>query len=598
MPSIEPSLQDSLVSSLIRRVFISAGHIFIRRLEKAADRASEANRETLRKILQRNQNTRFGREHAFAQALASPDLESAYRQQAPVRRYADFEADIERIKRGESNILIADAVTGIAASAGTTGAMKMVPVTAAHLRPAVQFMGMMEGTIAHRHFLGGQPRQKGICLLSYAGKPLETESGLKVGAASGMGIKKMKPMLHHIWVSPPDTYTVEDDATARYLHALYGLRYRQTEYVIATFAPYVLQWIAVMLDWWEELVEDIELGTLSQRLVLPEDTRKRLEAGLTPDPRRAAEVRRAFEAGFEGILPRLWPNLKYIDSVVTGSFAIHQPALNYYAGGVPLYSSFYGMSEVSIGVGLWPDRLGEYMLFLGAAYYEFIQVEDGEFAGDHPDAPPRTVTLEDLESGKYYEVVVTTYAGLYRYRTGDVIKMVGHYKSAPVIQFSHRRGLAMDLVSEKTTEQQVRAAVEGLLPAWLGERAALRDFTTSGDVDSIVPQYVFYLELIGLHHEKAKATLDEAAALIDKALRTSNYLYYRCRKRGVLGAPKVKLVEPGTFDALQSRLVERHPTQNRTQIKIPVNLKAKELVSIMEDRVLAESMHSRLSAAD
>ena len=51
----------------------------------------------------------------FAEILASPDLEAAYHRQVPVSRYADYEADIESIKRGESNILFADVVTGIAA---------------------------------------------------------------------------------------------------------------------------------------------------------------------------------------------------------------------------------------------------------------------------------------------------------------------------------------------------------------------------------------------------------------------------------------------------------------------------------------------------
>lgn len=46
--------------------------------------------------------------------------------------------------------------------------------------------------------------------------------------------------------------------------------------------------------------------------------------------------------------------------------------------------------------------------------------------------------LRQVELKQQYEVVLTTPMGLYRYRTGDVIKITGFYHQCPVYEFQHR----------------------------------------------------------------------------------------------------------------------------------------------------------------
>ena len=43
-----------------------------------------------------------------------------------------------------------------------------------------------------------------------------------------------------------------------------------------------------------------------------------------------------------------------------------------------------------------------------------------------------------VTEGEMYELVVTNYRGLYRYRTSDVIKIVGHYNQIPLYRFCYR----------------------------------------------------------------------------------------------------------------------------------------------------------------
>lgn len=51
------------------------------------------------------------------------------------------------------------------------------------------------------------------------------------------------------------------------------------------------------------------------------------------------------------------------------------------------------------------------------------------------------VKLVDTKLGQEYELVVTTYVGLYRYRIGDVLKVAGFKNKAPQFNFVCRKTL-------------------------------------------------------------------------------------------------------------------------------------------------------------
>ena len=43
------------------------------------------------------------------------------------------------------------------------------------------------------------------------------------------------------------------------------------------------------------------------------------------------------------------------------------------------------------------------------------------------------LTMDQLEIGRSYELVVTTLSGLYRYKTGKTITVVGRYHDTPTV---------------------------------------------------------------------------------------------------------------------------------------------------------------------
>ena len=51
---------------------------------------------------------------------------------------------------------------------------------------------------------------------------------------------------------------------------------------------------------------------------------------------------------------------------------------------------------------------------------------------------PETLLIDEVREGESYELVITNIDGLYRYRQGDVIKVVGFHNKSPIIEVRFR----------------------------------------------------------------------------------------------------------------------------------------------------------------
>lgn len=97
-----------------------------------------------------------------------------------------------------------------------------------------------------------------------------------------------------------------------------------------------------------------------------------------------------------------------------------------------------------------------YVVIPDTVFYEFIPFE--EIYKDNP----KTLLINELKVGERYEVVITNYAGLYRYRLGDVVKVVDYYNNSPEIEFLFRKNQVLNMVAEKTNEEQLTSAIKNV----------------------------------------------------------------------------------------------------------------------------------------
>jgi hypothetical protein len=187
-------------------------------------------------------------------------------------------------------------------------------------------------------------------------------------------------------------------------------------------------------------------------------------------------------------------------------------------------------------------------------FFEFVPEEQR-------DDPNQTfLTSDELESNREYYIYFTTSAGLYRYDINDVVRVVDWYRNTPVIQFV-RKGQGMtSITGEKLTESQVTGALLGAVESGGFD---VRHFTACVQWGE-PPRYALYAELGG---EMTTERCRDFVRAIDRSLCEQNIEYEAKRESQRLGAPVLKRVAPGTYQALrQKRVAEGAP---ESQVKIP-----------------------------
>ncbi|XP_066554528.1 GH3 domain-containing protein isoform X2 [Amia ocellicauda] len=332
---------------------------------------------------------------------------------------------------------------------------------------------------------------------------------------------------------------------------------------------------------WQELVEDVERGRVNPGLDIEEVVRHSLDAWLRPDRHRAAQLRAQLEQGFQGIARRLWPRLNLVLAVDSGSNQVYGERLReYYCQGVSFYSPFYAATEGLIGVNLWPEREPrQYLLCPRSMLCEFIP--EGSLEEEHP----ATLLMDQVKVGECYELAVTNAAGLYRYRIGDVVKVVEFHKQCPIVEFQYRRGQMLNVRGEKVTEQLFYGALRRAVALWPG--AQLVDYCcaesgilgpSSGGSD---PHYQVFLELKGVRN-----LTEEQRYKLDHCLQEDSAVYKSFRLKGSIGPMRVQLVGGGAFRDLRARMLSSSHVSPNT-LKMHRVLRQRELVGFIQGKIIS-----------
>ena len=89
------------------------------------EHAVEISRGNLRRLMEDNKDTEYGRKYGFAGISSTED----YQRQVPISDYPDYEEAIGRMERGEEEILTSYEVKHYIMTSGSTGRQKRIPLT-------------------------------------------------------------------------------------------------------------------------------------------------------------------------------------------------------------------------------------------------------------------------------------------------------------------------------------------------------------------------------------------------------------------------------------------------------------------------------------
>ncbi|RWW19886.1 hypothetical protein GW17_00016035 [Ensete ventricosum] len=498
----------------------------INEFEALTKDAGRTQRETLQKILEQNGEAEYLQKFGLG---GRTDPES-FKASIPLATHCDLEPYIQRIADGDTSpVLTGKPISSISLREYPIGNGK-----------ALQFI--------------------------YGSKQAKTKGGLIATTATTNVYRseQFKPTMKDIQsqcTSPDEVIFGSDFQQSLYCHLLCGLIYSdEVQLVSSTFAHSIVHAFRTFEQVWEELCTDIREGVLSSRITLP-SVREAVSKLLSPNPSLADSIRSKCVrlSNWYGVIPELWPNAKYVYGIMTGSMEPYSKKLRHYAGGLPLMSSDYGSSEGWIGANVNPSvppELASFAVLPDIGFFEFIPLEKPKGLQQLPKTASTVhytesepVGLTQVEVGKEYEIVITNFAGLYRYRLGDVVRVAGFHNSTPELQFICRRSLVLSINIDKNTEKDLQMVVQEAAKLLAAEKLEVVDFTSHVDTSTEPGHYVIFWELSS---DTTDEVLRSCCDILDLSFIDAGYV--GSRKTGAIGALELRVVRRGTFE----KILEHH----------------------------------------
>ncbi|XP_047943158.1 jasmonoyl--L-amino acid synthetase JAR6-like [Salvia hispanica] len=510
--------------------------------------AGRVQRETLKKILEQNGATEYLSQWGL-NGRTDPDT---YKACVPVVTHADIEPYIRRIADAgilhNSSIITAKPIPAMSLSSGTTqGKPKYLPFNDDLVENTVQ---VYKTSFAFRN--REYPIDNGKALqFIYSSKQFTTKGGLRAGTAtthlfSSPDFKQTLRATQRPCCSPDEVIFGGNYHHSLYCHLLCGLLYRDhIQLISSTFAHSIVHAFRTFEHIWPHLVADIRRGSLSSRITSAPIQSAMAKLLLKPDPNLADAIHQKCLtlSNWYGLIPALFPNAKYIYGIMTGSMEPYINKLRHYAGEIPLVSADYGASEGWIGVNVNPKSPPEEATFAvvpNVGYFEFIPLDSGGEA----------VGLTEVEIGKEYEVVTTSFAGLYRYKLGDVVRVEGFRNGTPEVRFVCRRNVVLSINLDKNTERDLQVSVEAAAKVAAAEKVEVVDYTSCVEASAEPARYVVFWEMSGGASDEV---VEECCNCLDRSFVDAGYVSMR-RINGI-GALELRILKRGTFQKVMDHFV-------------------------------------------
>lgn len=528
---------------MIRRAMYRAFVLFAEGKIRALNAASEAPRETqqakLFKLLTRNAETQFGREHNFSAIKSVSDYQSA----VPIRDYEDFRPYIDKATAGEKGVLTAENPLMFATTSGTTAQPKYIPITPGYLEE-FRLASIASGYNLYKAF----PQVERGVALSVVSPAVEghTSAGIPYGAISGQLFQK-EPYWVKKYISPiPYQVFLIRDYEIRY-YTLLRLALVLPISCFYTLNPSTISLLLRRLQHYgPALIEDVRKGTISPPGALPPEAADAVRKFLSADPERAAFLKSLFNDG-HFVAHKIWPTLELVTCWTKAAAAFYLADFPEQFGSIPVCDITYGASEGRGTVFMAP---GKQMLALQSHFFEFVP--EAEMNSENP-----TILLADqLEVGQNYYILFSTSGGLYRYNINDVVVVTGFFNRTPMLEFQYKGGNISSFTGEKITELQVTASV---VRAAKHVGRNLRFFT-------VVPQFRpephyevwvepdFGYEFDRDHSGRTEQQLHELARAVDAELAIENVEYKTKRDSHRLSNVEARLLSSGSYENFRKYL--------------------------------------------
>ena len=470
------------IIGIIDAVLVKKGKKALADLEVASQDPRKANEALLLKILDENKDTEYGKKYDFASIKSIEE----YCKRVPYSDYDTYAPYIDRmVKNKEKNLITAYEVIQYAETSGSVGVQKKIPVTYESMKVYEKYSFARTKALADKYYKQAYhkhvPFEKGLNMLET--ETTTMEDGTPTGSVTGSVSRRFRKLFRLFLTSPDEVLFPIGGMNMNYMKARFALEEPKLVFMLSGFMTNFVDMLNYIKKNWEMICNDIEHGEINAE-VIEERVRPVMMKYVKRNPRRAKELRAIFEQGFDTpIIPRIWPKMSWACAIGTGGFATYAEKYKKYAGDKVaidyfVYAASEGMFAACINMN---DP--RFMPLTDSCFFEFIPTDT--------DDDTKTLTLDQLEKDKEYEIVITNQCGFYRYKIKDVIRVVGFHNNCPLITFAYRKGQLVNIAAEKTTEEHLNEAVKRF-----GKEINIdiNDYALYIDSEPAVSRYVMLLE--------------------------------------------------------------------------------------------------------
>jgi len=494
---------------------------------RAHQRTAEVQDRLLSELLRHHADTAFGEDHGFAAVRSYKDFVAA----VPVGDYETHRPYVNRVLHGETAAMLppGEKVLMFSRTSGTTGEPKHIPVTSRFLSEMRRGWNIWGLAALNDH---KDAWLRAILQISSPMREIDSPSGRPCGAISGLLAATQKSIVRRMYVLPPAAAEIADPQAKNYVTLRCAVA-RDVAFITTANPSSTIKLIETGQAHAERLIRDVADGTVNP----PGEFSPKAAAAF--HFKRQPALARRLEEGIRRdgrLLPRHFWRLSYLANWTGGTLRLYLRRLGELFGPLPVRDIGLLASEGRFSVPLG-DGTAAGVAEITGNFLEFIPAEHAE------QANPPTVRAHEVQVGREYSLVITNWAGLWRYNMDDRVRVTGRLGQSPVFEFLSRGAHTASITGEKITEYQV---VEAMRRAAAAASAQVERFVLQGRFAS-TPFYELRIEL------PATLPAEKLTRLMDEELAGLNVEYRSKRAGGRLGPIRPVILAAGTLEQAERR---------------------------------------------
>tara|TARA_R110002072_G_scaffold22615_1_gene79400 strand:+ start:233925 stop:235421 length:1497 start_codon:yes stop_codon:yes gene_type:complete len=384
------------IKSLAAKIFAK---IVVKRINRWASNPVETQEKVFRNLIKNASHTHFGKDHGFPEISSHKD----FTERVPIKDYEALRPYIDRVVKGESDVLWPGIPLYFAKTSGTTSGAKYIPLTKESMPSHIE--AARNAILCYIHETSNAKFVDGKMIFLQGSPEMSKKNGIQIGRLSGIVAHYVPGYLQRNRLPSWETNCISDWETK--VDAIV----EETKQEDMTVISGIPSWVQMYFEKLQK-VSGKKVGELFKNFELF------IYGGVNFEPYRAK---------FEALIGRK------VDSIEL----------------YPASEGFFAFQDSM-------NNKGMLLQLNSGIFYEFVE------ASTFFDENPNRLTIGEVKLGVNYVMIISTNAGLWAYNLGDTVQFtsVDPYRVVVSGRIKHFISAFGEHVIGKEVEVAIEQAIE------------------------------------------------------------------------------------------------------------------------------------------